>query len=214
MHTPALTRQRVYDPVLRLIHAWNALMVVLLLVSSQLAALLQHDWPVPALWRLHLWCGYLLFLGLTARLTWGLAGPRHARLTELWQPAAWLEALRERRFFVPPRRFGHHPPATLGYVGFYALAWLMVITGLGLAAIDQGVGPLYFVLGYDFLRTDWFRRPHDWLEELILAYVLLHLAALVLHERWHGVPMAQAMVSGYQYLQSERKDNDGQSNPT
>jgi cytochrome b len=29
--------------------------------------------------------------------------------------------------------------------------------------------------------------------------VVLHIAALILHEVRHGVPMAQAMVSGYQY---------------
>jgi cytochrome b len=27
----------------------------------------------------------------------------------------------------------------------------------------------------------------------------LHIAALILHESRHGAPMAQAMVSGYQY---------------
>jgi cytochrome b len=31
----------------------------------------------------------------------------------------------------------------------------------------------------------------------------LHIAALILHEVSHGVPLAQAMVSGYQYRKED-----------
>lgn len=204
MEVQVLSRARVYDPLLRIIHAWNALLVVLLLASSQLAAWLEFSWEVAALWRLHLWCGYLLFLGLVARLVWGIVGPPHARLSDLWRPAVWLEAVRKRRFFSPPQAMGHHPMASLAYVMFYGMAWCMAVTGLALAAIDQGVGPLYDALGYAFESKAWFRTPHDWLEEFLLAFVIVHLAALILHERRHGIPIAQAMVSGYQY----RKENE------
>lgn len=203
MQTGVLSRLQVYDPVLRIIHAWNALLIVLLLASSQLATWLEFSWEVAALWRVHLWCGYLLFIGLVARLAWGGIGPAHARWSALWQPAAWIAALRQRRFFSPPRHFGHHPLACLVYLLFYGVAWCMAITGLALAAIDQGVGPLYDALGYAFEAKPWFKTPHDWLEELILAFVIVHLAALILHERRHGVPLAQAMVSGFQYRKEE-----------
>lgn len=203
MQALVLRRERVYDPVLRLIHAWNALLVVLLLITSQLAGWLEFSWEVAALWRLHLWCGYLLIIGLVARLVWGLVGPAHARLTALWRPAQWLRAIRERRFFTAPQAMGHHPTASLAYVVFYAMAWIMVASGLALAAIDQGVGPLYTALGYAFAVESWFRTPHDWLEELLLAFLFLHLAALILHERRHHIPVAQAMVSGYQYRKEE-----------
>lgn len=203
MQAQRLRRERVYDPVLRLIHAWNALLVVLLLITSQLASWLEFSWEVAALWRLHLWCGYLLLIGLVARLVWGLVGPAHARFTELWRPGVWLQAIRKRQFFSPPEAMGHHPLASLAYVAFYAMAWIMAGTGLALAAIDQGVGPLFNALGYAFESKAWFRTPHDWLEELLLAFVLLHLAALILHERLHHIPIAQAMVSGYQYRKEE-----------
>ncbi len=199
METATLTRTYVYDPVLRLIHAVNALLVVLLILTSQLATALEFSWEVAALWRLHLWCGYGLFLGLTARLVWGLTGPEHARWAALWQPKAWLDALRRRAFFTPPQALGHHPVASLAYLVLYLLLVVMVCTGLALAAIDQGQGPLYAWLGDDLLRKPLFRTPHDWLEEWILAFVIVHLAALILHERRHGLPVAQAMVSGFQY---------------
>lgn len=204
MQLLVLQRAHAYDSLLRIIHAWNAVFVFLLLASSQLATWLKFSWEVAALWRLHLWCGYLLFIGLMARLVWGIVGPRHARWSDLWRPMDWLEAVRSRRFFSPPKALGHHPLASLAYLAFYGMAWGMAVTGLALAAIDQGVGPLYDTLGYAFEAKPWFRRPHDWLEELIFAFVIVHLAALILHERRHGIPMAQAMVSGYQY----RKENE------
>ncbi|MGQ9860821.1 MAG: cytochrome b/b6 domain-containing protein [Thiobacillaceae bacterium] len=204
MEASVLSRTQTYDPVLRIIHAWNAILVFLLLASSHIATWLEFSWEVAALWRLHLWCGYLLIIGLVARLVWGIVGPSHARWSELWRPAVWLEAVRKRRFFSPPEALGHHPLASLAYLLFYGMASCLAITGLALAAIDQGVGPLYGVLGYAFESKSWFRTPHDWLEELILAFVIVHLAALILHERRHGIPIAQAMVSGYQY----RKDKE------
>jgi cytochrome b len=50
---------------------------------------------------------------------------------------------------------------------------------------------------------DWFKTPHDVLEEFVLGFVVLHIAALILHEVSHGVPLAQAMVSGYQYREEK-----------
>jgi cytochrome b len=199
-----LRRERVYDPVLRLLHAWNALLVVLLLLSSQVAKQLVFDGEAAALWRIHLWLGYLLFIGLVARFAWGVVGPDHARWAALWQPAAWLDALRQRSFFSVPSGIGHHPQASLIYLIFYGVVWAMAITGLALAAIDQGLGPLYEALGHDYQHKSLFSTPHDWLEELVLAFVAVHLIALVLHERRHGIPLAQGMVSGYQY----RKENE------
>jgi cytochrome b len=37
------------------------------------------------------------------------------------------------------------------------------------------------------------------LEEFVIGFIFIHIAALIAHEARHGVPLAQAMVSGYQY---------------
>ncbi|MEW5770100.1 MAG: cytochrome b/b6 domain-containing protein [Pseudomonadota bacterium] len=189
--------------MLRIIHAWVALTVLLLLLSSQAAQWLGFTPEAAALWRIHAWIGYGLLLGLVARLSWALYGPKHANWRQLWTWRAWLGALRERAFFVAPARFGHHPLATAAYLAFYAAALVMAVSGLALAAIDQGQGPLYHWLGHDMAWKAWFRAPHDLLEEFLLAYVIAHVAALILHEARHGVPMAQAMVSGYQYRRDD-----------
>lgn len=200
MERLALKRERVYDPVLRLIHAWNGLLIVLLLASGQVAGALDFARPAVALWDLHLWLGYGLVMGLVARVIWGLVGPGHARWSALWHPAAWQEALGRRQYFTAPAGAGHHPLASGVYLLVYGLILAMAVTGLALAAIDQNTGPLYAWLGHDVFSKTLFRAPHEWLQYLFMAFIVVHLAALVLHEWRHGVPVAQAMVSGYQYF--------------
>ena len=199
-----LVREKVYDPVLRIIHLWIGLSTLLLLASSQISKWIALTPESVMLWRFHAWLGYGLLLGLVARLSWGLYGPKHANWRQLWTWRAWLAALRNRTFFTAPGRFGHHPLATAVYLAFYLVVLVMTLTGLALTAIDQGHGPLYAWLGHHVMLQDWFRVPHDVLEEVVLAFVVVHVAALILHEERHGIPLAQAMVSGYQYREDDQ----------
>ena len=199
-----LSREKVFDPILRSIHAWNGLAILLLILSAQIAAWIEFTPEATALWRFHVWAGYALVLGLVARLSWGLNGPAHARLGAMWHWRAWWQALRTRQWFIDPEGYGHQPLASGAYLAFYLIVLIMAATGLALAAIDQGRGPLVAWLGHDLPLKAVFKAPHDVLEEFVLGFVVLHLVALILHEVRHGVPMAQAMVSGFQY----RKENE------
>ncbi len=199
-----LSREKVFDPILRGIHAWNGVAILLLIFSAEVAGWLEISPESAALWRFHVWTGYGLILGLVARLSWGLHGPRHARLAAMWHGRAWLRALRTRQLFTEPEGYGHHPLASAVYVAFYLVVLVMAATGLALAAIELGNGPLLPWLGYDVTLKAFYKTPHGWLEYFVLAFVVMHIAALILHEARHGVPLAQAMVSGYQY----RKDKE------
>jgi Ni/Fe-hydrogenase 1 B-type cytochrome subunit len=194
-----LNREKVFDPILRSIHAWNGLAILLLILTAQFADWIKFTPEATALWRFHVWAGYALILGLVARLSWGLNGPEHARLGAMWHGRAWWQAVRTRQWFTDPVEFGHHPLASAAYLVFYLIVLAMAVTGLALAAVDQGRGPLVAWLGHDLPRKAGFKSPHDFLEEFVLGFVVLHIAALILHEVRHGVPMAQAMVSGFQY---------------
>lgn len=194
-----LRREKVFDPILRSIHAWNGFAILLLILSAQVAVWIAFTPEATLLWRLHVWAGYALVIGLVARLSWGLNGPAHARIGAMWHWQAWWRAVRHRQWFVEPEDYGHHPLASAVYLAFYLIVLVMAGTGLALAAIDQGSGPLAPWLGYDLSLKRLFKLPHDLLEEFVLGFVVTHLAALILHEVRHGVPMAQAMVSGYQY---------------
>ena len=196
-------RGRVYDPVLRGIHAWNGLLILLLLLSGQWLPRLDFPAGRTLLWHAHIVLGYGLLLGWSARLAWGLAGPQHARWSSMWHPHAWLQALRSRQVFTAPRSFGHHPQASAVYLLVYVLLAVMLASGLLLAAAAQNTGPLYARFGHDAAVKAMARVPHAWAQYPLWLFLFIHLGTLVLHERRHGVPVAQAMISGYQYLEAK-----------
>jgi len=199
MSRMSLSREKVFDPVLRGIHAWNGIAILLLVISAQVANWIEFTPEAAALWRLHVWAGEALVIGLVARLSWGINGPWHASWSAMWHARAWWQAIRTRHWFTEPDGYGHHPLASAVYLLFYLVALIMALTGMALAAIDQGRGPLYNWLGHDVMSKSWFATPHDVLEEFVIGFVVIHIAALIAHEARHGLPLAQAMVSGYQY---------------
>ncbi len=198
------SREKVFDPILRSIHAWNGIAILLLVISAQVADWIDYTPEASALWRFHVWGGYALILGLVARLAWGLNGPAHARLGAMWHAGAWWRAVRTRQWFAEPEGYGHHPLASAAYLAFYLIVLVIAFTGLALVAIKQGGGPLHNWLGHAVQLKAYFQVPHDVLEDFVLGFVVVHIAALILHEVRHGIPLAQAMVSGYQY----RKENE------
>ncbi len=195
-----LESARVYDPVLRVLHWVNALLIMALLASGLVTWFGEAGETSAWLHEWHGWLGAALAVAFSARIAWGLAGPGHARFADMWQPAAWLASAKNGRLFSTPERFGHHPTASLAYLGLYTLLAGLIMTGLVLLAIKQGQGPLSHWLGW---HVDYQSLPsllHEVAAWTVLGFVVLHLAALILHPLLHRVPVAQAMLTGVQYL--------------
>ncbi len=208
METLTYRRQKVYDPVLRTIHAWNGLAILSLMVTVWLSELFDKGVGEETLWQAHIYIGYALVAGIVARLTWGLVGPHHARFTDMWHPAAWWDAVRHFKLHPTPR-FGHDRLASGAYLAVYLLLVTMAVTGLGLAAVEQNMGPLNGWLGDMPWLEGIFEEPHELIYNLLIAFVVVHLGALIWHERHDKTPLAQAMVSGYQYrLDDSKGDQD------
>ncbi len=195
--------QRVFDPLLRVLHWTIALSIVLLIATSQLAEGFEHGPYEKTFWNLHILIGYTLTAGLLTRLLWGLVGPASARWRDLWHPAIWKDSLRNLRL-PKVHRAGHDPLASLGYLFAYGVMALMVVTGLGLAASEFQAGPLAGWLGDAAWLEDVLGEPHEFGFALMLGFIGLHLAALVFHQ-WRGERVAQSMVTGKQYLGVENE---------
>ncbi len=200
-------RQKVYDPALRLIHLWNGLAILFLMTTVWLSDLFDKGASETALWQLHIYLGYALVLGIVSRIAWGLVGPRHARFSDMWHPAAWWQAIRHVDFTSKPR-FGHHPLASAAYLLVYLLLVVMAVTGLGLAAIEQSMGPFNAWFGDMAWLEDAFEEPHELIYTLLMGFVFLHITALIWHGHKDKTPLAQSMVTGYQY------EVDGNNRPT
>lgn len=191
-------RQKVYDPALRLIHLWNGLAILFLMVTIWISDLFDKGVGEDTLWQIHIFIGYALVVGIVARLAWGLVGPRHARYSDMWHPAAWWNAVRHLNLTTKPR-FGHNTLASAVYLLVYLLLIAMAVSGLGLAAIEHSMGPFNTWFGDMTWLEDLFEEPHEIIYYLLMGFVVIHIAALIWHEYKDKTPMAQAMVTGYQY---------------
>ena len=193
--------RRVYDPLLRLLHATIALSIIALIATSQLADWFEHGPYEDTLWNLHILSGYVLSASLLTRVLWGLAGPASARWRDLWHPSVWKDSLKHLRL---PRthRAGHDPIASLAYLFAYGVMTLMVVTGLGLAASEFQAGPLANWLGHAGWLEDVLGEPHEVGFVLMLGFIGLHMAALLLHQL-RGERVAQSMLTGKQYRPAE-----------
>jgi Ni/Fe-hydrogenase 1 B-type cytochrome subunit len=199
MELIAYQRKKTYDGVLRLIHGWNGLAILALMMTVWASTLFEQGAAEHALWQAHVYIGFALVLGLVARVTWGIAGPATARFSDMWHPRAWADAARH---FSLHRQagFGHDPMASAAYLTVYVLLGIMAATGLSLAAIEHDMGPLTPWLGDSIWLKNAIKAPHEFIYNVLLVFVGVHLAALVWHEKRDRRPIAQAMVSGYQYV--------------
>ena len=75
----------------------------------------------------------------------------------------------------------------------------MAVTGLGLAAIEHSAGPFNAWLGDAAWLEDFFEEPHEIIYYFLMGFIVIHIAALIWHETQDKTPLAQAMVTGYQY---------------
>lgn len=200
MPVRAIRRIAVFDGLLRLIHAWNALSILALIATSLLAEAFEHGGNEAALWHLHIQFGYALIGGLVARSIWGLIGPAPARWSDLWHPGEWLATLRALpRLRLPAWRFGHDTLASALFLALYLILAGLAASGLALAAIEHNLGPLSEPLGDAVWLKHFFKEPHEALYAMVASFIAVHLAALAWHQ-FHGqAPVAQAMVTGFQY---------------
>lgn len=198
METITYQRQKVYDPALRLIHLWNGLAILFLMTTVWLSDLFEKGVGEKTLWQLHIYIGYALVVGIIARLVWGVVGPRHARLSDMWHPIVWWNAVCNFNLHAKPR-FGHNTLAGAAYLLVYLLLITMAITGLGLAAVEQSMGPFNTWLGDMPWLKELFEEPHELIFYLLMGFVVIHITALIWHEYKDKTPLAQAMVTGYQY---------------
>lgn len=199
-------RKKVYDPLLRTLH-WVIAMSILVLLGTAWSHELFEKGPYEkAIWLIHIYTGYVLTVAFSLRIIWGFIGPQHARFSSLWHPRTWLANLRRPNLKLG-NTFGHHPMASFAYLTFYGLLVAMIVTGLGLAAIEHSIGPLAEWLSDSIWYGDLFEEPHEAISMLIVAFIVMHIGAMILHERLEKTPVSQAMISGYQYRRTEKQTN-------
>ena len=198
---------KVWDLVVRLFH-WTV-------AASFFAAYFSGEGPL----ALHVWAGYLVGGLIVLRIVWGFVGSQHARFTDfLFGPVAAARYLVDLVQFRAKRYIGHSPAGAamvfLVLIGLAGVVW----SGLELHAVENKAGPLAGAVGPAMLvaapaQADEDDRPgatergggegepfwkelHEFLANITLVLVILHIGGVVLASMAHRENLARAMVTG------------------
>lgn len=199
MEKIVVERAYIYDLFLRFLHGWNALVTFLLIVTGLYASNIEPGAEQAAIWNLHILFGKGLILGFIGRLIWGWMGPKWARWAELWHADVWVDLVKTRSYRFEDQKYGHEPTASVSYLGFYGLIFGLIFSGLILAAIKHGKGPLASRFYDELDRLTIPHAVHEYGSWLVIGFVVLHIAALAFHEKKDQIPLGQSMISGFQY---------------
>jgi cytochrome b len=161
-----------------------------LVTAFTIAYLTEDD-----LLTVHVWAGYVVGVLIVARLIWGFVGSRHARFSDfVYAPATTLRYLRDLFLFRAERYLGHSPGGGAMVVLLLVLLTLTVVTGLVVYGGDQQAGPLAGMFTRD--TGEAVEEVHEILANVTLAFVFVHIAAVVLASFVHRENLVRAMITG------------------
>jgi cytochrome b len=165
-------RQRVWDPLVRLVH-WALVVTVLLSWITQEGGGKWHEW-----------IGYAASALVAVRIVWGAFGSRYARFRQFVRaPRATLgygvRVLRGRA----PRYIGHNP---LG--GWMTIALLVAV---GLTGFT---GWLYTTPEY--WGVEWMEDTHEAMAIAVLVLAAMHVAGVVATSFAHRENLVASMIHG------------------
>ena len=185
----AAALQPVWDLPIRLFH-W---LLAALIAFSWWSAEEHHlDW--------HFWSGYAILTLLIFRLLWGLFGSSTARFASFVRgPGAVFAYLRDDMSW---RFAGHTPLGALSVVALLLCTLAQVTLGL-LSTDEDGLneGPLARFVSID--TSEAAASIHEIFFYVLLAFIVLHVAAILYYRLARGKKLAAAMVTGRAELEPD-----------
>lgn len=185
MESYGMCRAKTYGLVQRILHWWIGVTVAALVGLGWAEKFLEAGSLRISMTHMHIVLGYALGIGLTGRLAWAAMGPPQARLKSL----------------------GHDQNSRIAYLGLYALLSGAVGTGLLLAAMRYDRGPLADKIFDELTWHEWTFTLHNYVLYGATLFMFAHLIGMIRHEKKRGIPVAQAMVSGYRYRRVDTEES-------
>ncbi|HXQ31801.1 MAG TPA: cytochrome b/b6 domain-containing protein [Steroidobacteraceae bacterium] len=185
----AADRQLVWDLPLRVSHWGLALGVTGSFVTHYIGT---------AAFRWDVWCGYSTLTLVGFRLVWGCIGPRFARFVSfVSSPAAVIAHFRTLRGGGYRRAAGHTPLGVWMILLLLALLLAQALTGRFANDEIINTGPL---AGYvSHATSNRISAWHEYLSDVILGAVALHVAAAGYYRRVLGDDLVSPLITGYKH---------------
>jgi cytochrome b len=174
---------------------------------------------IPAMWwtaenhemEWHMRLGIALLALLVFRIAWGFVGSSTARFNGFIRgPRAVAQYLGSLRRVEGVPVIGHN--AAGGWSVLALLGFMSVQVGLGLFAGDPDdgtTGPLNNLVSY--ATTDRITDLHEWLFNLLVGFILLHLAAIVFYRLVKKEDIVRPMVTGRRRFSAPLEGMQGSS---
>ena len=177
---------RVWDLPTRLFHWLLVIFVIISFVTGNIGgnAMQYHEWS-----------GFMILVLLLFRLVWGFAGSRESRfMTFIQGPSAVFRYATTLLRNGSTHYRGHNP---LGGWSILAMLFALLIqAGTGLFANDDIVteGPLFDWVSK--ATSDWLTRAHKLNQEVIFAFVSIHVLAVLFYFFFKHENLIKPMITG------------------
>jgi cytochrome b len=163
---------KVWDPLVRVLH-WS-------LVGLFAFSFLTGDEGKKA----HILSGYAIIGLLAVRIMWGFVGPRHARFSSfIYNPVTTVRFLLDSVALKAKRYIGHNPAG-----GAMVIALLVSISGIAATG--------YMMTTDAYWGVEWVEEVHEFLSNLTIGLIGLHVAGVVLASIEHKENLVRAMITG------------------
>lgn len=181
---------RVWDPLVRVFH-WT------LVLSFAIAWVSADEFDT-----LHFWAGYTIAALVAFRVVWGVIGTRHARFTDFVYRLSTIKSyLIDLAALRPKHYVGHNPAGGLMVIILLLSLGLLTFTGMASVAID-GIGPLAGTW-VESISGHWMEDVHEAVANLVLAFVLFHIAGVLVSSLVHGENLVRAMINGKKEIEEK-----------
>ncbi len=185
---------RVWDPLVRVFH-WT------LVLSFAIAWVSADEFDT-----LHFWAGYTIAALVAFRVVWGIIGTRHARFTDFIYRFSTIKSyLIDLAALRPKHYVGHNPAGGLMVIILLLSLGLLTFTGMASVAID-GIGPLASTW-VESISGHWMEDVHEAVANLVLAFVLFHIAGVLVSSLVHGENLVRAMINGKKEIEEKSDEN-------
>lgn len=142
---------------------------------------------------LHIWSGTAILTLLIFRLLWGFVGGSTARFSSFVRgPGAVRSYLRQTSLW---RTVGHTPLGALSVVALLLLVATQV--ALGLISVDEdGLHQGHLANLVSLETSEAARELHEFLFNVLLAFIILHVAAILYYRLARGQKLTKPMITG------------------
>jgi cytochrome b len=188
---------KVWDAVIRLFH-WT-------LVAGLVTAYISGEIHAS---EIHVLIGYALCVLLAIRIYWGFKGSEYARFRSFIFPASEMRAYMRSMFVGHPKHYlGHNPAGALNVFALLATVLLLLVTGLATLSVIDFEGPLLFMANLVSDEASYsIRHIHEFIPNVGLALVALHLMGVVAGSIQHRENLVKAMITGKKKLVDDQNN--------